>query len=174
MTGSDRLIRAVVFATRAHRADRRKDAAATPYINHPIEVMGELAAAGYDDPQLLAAAVLHDTLEDTTTTFEDLEDAFGLGVASMVSWVTDDKALAWHVRKAKQREEAHLLPPDAKRIRIADKICNIRDCILSPPIKWPDDRRQDYVTWAKSVVEACKCLETAAIYERYRAVLREL
>jgi guanosine-3',5'-bis(diphosphate) 3'-pyrophosphohydrolase len=71
-------IRALVFAAAKHREQRRKDAAAAPYINHPIAVANVLAnEAGITDPIVLCAALLHDTIEDTKTTAAELEEQFG-------------------------------------------------------------------------------------------------
>ena len=87
------ILDALGFAAHKHRDQRRKDAGATPYINHPIAVAKLLVECGIDDPVILQAAILHDTIEDTETTREELERQFGDEVAAVVVEVTDDKRL---------------------------------------------------------------------------------
>ena len=85
------ILRAIDFAARKHRDQRRKDQEASPYINHPISVSLMLAEiGGIADAEVLAAAILHDTLEDTDTTPEELVQAFGMRVRKLVEEVTDD------------------------------------------------------------------------------------
>ncbi len=119
------LIDAIAFAAHKHRNQRRKNVEASPYINHPIALAHVLAieAKVHDDPVLIAA-MLHDTLEDTETSFEELRERFGLPVAETVAEVTDDKSLAKLRRKALQIEHAPHLSKRAKLVKLADKICN--------------------------------------------------
>ena len=146
-------VRAVAFAAEKHRHQRRKDADASPYINHPISLASVLAIeGGISDPTVLCAAVLHDTIEDTQTTAEELESIFGPVVASIVLEVTDDKALEKHVRKQRQIEHAAHLSTQAKLVKLADKICNLRDILASPPANWSADRKRAYFDWAAQVV----------------------
>jgi len=146
-------VRAVAFAAEKHRHQRRKDADASPYINHPIALASVLAIeGGIADPTVLCAAVLHDTIEDTQTTAEELESIFGPVVASIVLEVTDDKALEKHVRKQRQIEHAAHLSTQAKLVKLADKICNLRDILASPPANWSADRKRAYFDWAARVV----------------------
>lgn len=146
-------VRAVCFAAEKHRHQRRKDAEASPYINHPIALANVLATeGGISDPTVLCAAVLHDTIEDTQTTAEELESIFGPAVASIVLEVTDDKALEKPVRKQRQIEHAAHLSPQAKLVKLADKICNLRDILASPPANWSADRKRTYFDWAAQVV----------------------
>src|SRR5688572_32844604 len=100
-TGSDiaRLLAAMKFAADKHRDQRRKDPVASPYINHPIVVAEVLARAGVADIVALQAAILHDTLEDTDTTPEEIEHNFGREVLDIVLEMTDDKSLPKDVRK---------------------------------------------------------------------------
>ncbi len=105
---------------------------------------------------LLVAAVLHDTLEDTQTTFAELKGLFGGPVADLVREVTDDKSLEKSKRKALQIQNAPALSSRAKQLKIADKICNIRDITSHPPADWPLERRRDYLTWAEQVVAGCR------------------
>lgn len=148
-----RLVKAVAFAADKHRNQRRKDAEALPYINHPIALANVLAnEGGVDDVTVLCAAVLHDTIEDTKTTSEELQAIFGAKVASVVMEVTDDKSLEKSVRKQRQVEHAPHISTEAKLVKLADKICNLRDIIASPPADWSAERKQAYFEWAARVV----------------------
>jgi guanosine-3',5'-bis(diphosphate) 3'-pyrophosphohydrolase len=126
--GADLLLRAVEFSAERHRDQRRKGVDASPYINHPIEVAAMLAnVAGVRDLAILVAAVLHDTIEDTRTSPEELEAAFGSEIRLLVQEVTDDKSLPKAERKRLQVEHAPQLSPSAKLIKLADKVSNVRD-----------------------------------------------
>jgi guanosine-3',5'-bis(diphosphate) 3'-pyrophosphohydrolase len=147
------LVDAVAFAAYKHRRQRRKDAEASPYINHPIALARVLSVeGGVSDTNLLAAAVLHDTLEDTETTFEELKERFGAAVAAVVLEVTDDKSLPKKERKRLQIQHASRISRRAKLVKLADKICNVRDVAASPPRAWPLRRRRQYFDWARAVV----------------------
>ena len=150
------LLRALAFAAEKHRDQRRKGAGASPYINHPIAVASVLAEAGETDEATLIAAVLHDTVEDTATTPAELEERFGTVVAGLVGEVTDDKSLPSAERKRRQIEHAAHASPRAKRIKLADKICNIRDVMSDPPANWSLARRREYLDWAERVVAGCR------------------
>jgi guanosine-3',5'-bis(diphosphate) 3'-pyrophosphohydrolase len=151
---SDLLIDALAFAALKHRDQRRKDPEASPYINHPIALSRVLSVeAGLHDAKLLAAAVLHDTLEDTQTTFEELRERFGKTVATVVREVSDDRTLSKVDRKRLQIEHAAHLSQRARLIKLADKICNVRDVASNPPRDWPLQRRREYFDWAKAVID---------------------
>ena len=147
------LLHALELASVRHRDQRRKDQEKSPYINHPIAVASLLAQHGVTDPTALLAAILHDTIEDTATTRAELAAAFGEDVAACVCEVTDDKSLPKAQRKELQVEHAAHLTPSARLVKLADKICNLRDIVDSPPADWPDSRRQEYVVWCKRVVD---------------------
>jgi guanosine-3',5'-bis(diphosphate) 3'-pyrophosphohydrolase len=151
------LLKAISFAADKHSRQRRKDVEASPFINHPIAVATVLATEGeVSDEVTLLAAALHDTVEDTQTTFEELEDNFGLEVAGLVREVTDDKSLDKGERKRLQIEHARKSSARAKQLKIADKICNIRDITVSPPANWSLERRSDYLGWSEKVVAGCR------------------
>ena len=150
------ILKAVNFAAIKHRDQRRKDADASPYINHPIEVAELLASAGVTDTETLQAAILHDTIEDTDTTREELEKAFGTEVRQLVEQVTDDKSLSKEERKQLQIEHAPTLPVNAREIKIADKISNLLGITYSPPADWPLKRKREYFEWSKKVVMGCR------------------
>ncbi len=147
------LVKAVAFAADKHRNQRRKDAEASPYINHPIALANVLAnEGGVQDVTVLCAAVLHDTIEDTETTADELRAMFGEQVASVVLEVTDDKSLQKAVRKQQQIEHAPHISPQAQLVKLADKISNLRDILASPPADWSPERKQAYFDWAANVV----------------------
>jgi (p)ppGpp synthase/HD superfamily hydrolase len=156
MTGIVELTRALDFAARRHSAQRRKGLMAEPYINHLAEVALLLAeATGGEDPALVMAGLLHDTLEDTETTREELSSAFGEDVASLVVEVTDDRSLDQKARKRLQVETAPGKTQRARMIKIADKIANLRSVAESPPLGWSSIRKRDYIAWSAQVVAAC-------------------
>ena len=148
------LIRSLDFAASKHRMQRRKDEEASPYINHPIALMKVLCIeAGVRDPTILSAAALHDTIEDTETTGQKLEFEFGSEIASIVSELTDDKSLPKAERKRLQIEHAPHMSREGALVKLADKICNLRDVADSPPAGWSIERQRDYFDWAKAVVD---------------------
>ncbi len=151
------LFRALAFAAHKHRDQRRKDAEASPYINHPIALAEVLTGeGGVTDVEVLAAALLHDTIEDTATTLEELQQHFGARIAGMVAEVTDDKELPKVDRKRLQIEHAAGISPGAKLVKLADKICNLRDVAERPPAKWDMVRRREYFEWAKQVIDGLR------------------
>ena len=148
------VIRAAAFAAHKHRDQRRKDANATPYINHPLALAQILSVeGGVTDAATIAAALLHDTIEDTETTRTEIDREFGGEIRSIVEEVTDDKALDKADRKRLQVEHAAHISHKAKLVKLADKIANIRDVASSPPDRWDLPRRQEYFDWAKRVVD---------------------
>lgn len=150
----NKLVAAIAFAADKHRNQRRKDHEASPYINHPIALTNVLAnEADIDDERALMAAVLHDTIEDTETTAQELIRLFGKDVTDIVLEVTDDKALPKAERKRLQIEHAEHISRRAKLVKLADKICNLRDIATSPPTDWTVERKQEYFDWAKAVVD---------------------
>lgn len=150
------LLQAISFAAVKHRHQRRKGADGTPYINHPIQVAVQLAEiAGVTDTEVLMGAILHDTLEDTDTTSQELEAAFGIRVRQLVEAVTDDKRLPRAERKQRQIDHAPSLSPEAALIKISDKISNVKDITHSPPEGWDLARQQQYLDWAIAVVKNC-------------------
>ena len=162
------LLRALSFAAQKHRDQRRKGGEASPYINHPIEVARALAEdGGVSDLVTLQAALLHDTIEDTDTTPEELERAFGAEVRRVVEEVTDDQSIDDKAaRKRIQASRAPRLSERAKLVRIGDKIANVRDVSYAPPSRWSLERRREYVDWTREVVDGCRGVN-AALEARY-------
>ena len=147
------LLQAIHFAAIKHREQRRKDVEASPYINHPIEVAETIARVGQvTDLIVLQGAILHDTIEDTMTTGEELESLFGAEVRRVVEEVTDDKSLPKAERKRLQIEHAPHLSPRAQLVKIADKISNVRGVTETPPADWSLERRLEYLDWTEQVV----------------------
>lgn len=148
-----RILSAALFAAERHRGQKRKGAAGEPYINHLIEV-AELVAGSSStlDTNLVIAALLHDTVEDTATTAEEIERLFGPDVTSLVLEVTDDKSLPQEVRKALQVKNAPKKSGRAQTLKLADKISNLRALLNSPPSDWSPQRKKQYFEWAHQVV----------------------
>jgi guanosine-3',5'-bis(diphosphate) 3'-pyrophosphohydrolase len=152
-----RLIKTLAFATQKHRHQRRKDIEASPYINHPITLVDILVnEAEVTDPDTLIAALLHDTIEDTDASVEEIEAEFGLAIAELVMEVTDDGSLPQMERKALQIKHAPDLSFKAKLVKLADKIANLRDIDRSPPAGWSLQRSQAYFDWAKQVIDGLR------------------
>ena len=155
------IFKALEFASHKHRDQRRKDANASPYINHPIALATLLTREGVTEDVVLAAAILHDTLEDTQTTPAELREHFGEKIATIVGEVTDDKNLLKAERKRLQIEHAAHISREAKLVKLADKICNVRDVANHPPAKWDLARRREYFEWAKAVVDQLRGIHPA-------------
>jgi guanosine-3',5'-bis(diphosphate) 3'-pyrophosphohydrolase len=148
------IIKAARFAADKHRNQRRKDVEASPYINHPIALAHVLAnEGGITDPVVLCGALLHDTIEDTNTTADELRAEFGDEITDVVLDVTDDKGIRDKARRKQlQIEHAPHISPKAKLVKLADKICNLRDITASPPSDWSRERKIEYFDWASRVV----------------------
>ena len=165
------VLKAVKFAAQKHRDQRRKDQESSPYIIHPISVALVMAeVGGIDDPEFLAAALLHDTLEDTNTSPDELETEFGQRVRKLVEEVTDDKSLPREERKNKQIENAARLSDGAALIKLGDKISNVQDVIHSPPSNWNVLRRRRYLAWAEAVINNCPRVNTP-LENRFSSIL---
>jgi guanosine-3',5'-bis(diphosphate) 3'-pyrophosphohydrolase len=156
MKNVKKLLRAAAFSAEKHTGHVRKGSNAEPYINHPVEVANILANVGkVDDVDILVAALLHDTVEDTETTAEEIEKNFGKKVRKYVLEVTDDKSLPKETRKQLQVDHAAGLSRGAKQIKLADKISNISDIMDHPP-DWPVERKLEYVQWGEDVVRGLR------------------
>ena len=154
LSGITLILAALEFAAYKHRHQRRKDKEASPYINHPIALASILTReGGVTDPAVIAAALLHDTVEDTETSWHELRGKFGEGVAEIVLDVTDVKWLKKNVRKRLQVSKAKNASRGAKLVKLADKIANLRDVATNPPAKWDLQRRREYFDWGKEVVD---------------------
>ena len=167
------VIKAAQFAALKHEGQIRKGRDECPYIDH-LESVARIIAevGGNDDPEILAAAWLHDTLEDTETTPEELEENFGQRVRRLVEEVSDDKSLPKAERKQHQIQHAPQLSSDAVLIKLGDKISNIIDVTHKPPTDWSMERRKWYLDWAEKVIEKCPKVN-AALEKHFAEVLEE-
>jgi guanosine-3',5'-bis(diphosphate) 3'-pyrophosphohydrolase len=166
MNTINKLIEAASFAAQRHTGHHRKGEAKEPYINHPLEVANLLAnVGGVDDIDVLIAGILHDTVEDVGVKKEEIIDRFGDRVSGFVMEVTDDKGLPKQERKRLQVEHAPHLSPEAKQIKLADKISNITDITKSPPADWSLEKRREYIEWGEAVVAGLRGVN--ANLERY-------
>jgi (p)ppGpp synthase/HD superfamily hydrolase len=146
-------------------------------VNHLLEV-AELVAGSSEgtDTNLIQAALLHDTVEDTATTMDEIRERFGDDVASLVAEVTDDKSLPKATRKALQVRNAPHKTERAARIKLADKISNLRAILATPPTDWSVERQREYFEWARQVVEGLPAPNASlkAEFDRTYARLDEL
>ncbi|KAK7791834.1 hypothetical protein R5R35_001249 [Gryllus longicercus] len=155
------IIKCVYFAAEKHKNQRRKDPEKTPYINHPIGVANILVdEAKVNDINIILAALLHDTVEDTDTSFSEIEENFGPVVRKIVEEVTDDKSLPKEERKRLQIVHAIESSPQAKLVKLADKLFNLRDLNRATPEGWNEERVHEYFVWAKKVVVGLKGTNT--------------
>lgn len=146
------ILKAINFAAKKHRNQRRKDLEQTPYINHPIGVSDIICNEGnVTDTDVIIAGILHDTVEDTDTTLDELEEVFGKKVRDIVDECSDDKSLTKEMRKMKQIEKAPLSSKEAKVVKLADKIYNLRDLNRQTQRGWSDDRVNEYFIWSSKV-----------------------
>jgi (p)ppGpp synthase/HD superfamily hydrolase len=162
LTGLRLVSEAADFAARRHSGMARKGRGNEPYVNHLAEVANLLATAtDGTDAELVAAGWLHDTVEDTKTTREELAQKFSKRVATLVADVTDDMTLPKDQRRQQQIIDAPNKSPGAKLIKIADKISNIRARILPQPGQDEREDLIDYVGWAEKVVAGCRGVNAA-------------
>ncbi len=164
--------RALCYSAERHAKQRRKGSRAEPYVNHLAEVALLLAeATDGGDAALVAAGLLHDTIEDTGASEAELAARFGSEIAGIVAEVTDDKSLPRERRKQLQVETAAAKSPRARMIKIADKTSNLRSIVDSPPTDWDAARRRQYLEWAAAVVEQCRGVNARleGLFDRVRA-----
>jgi guanosine-3',5'-bis(diphosphate) 3'-pyrophosphohydrolase len=148
-----KILDAAIFAAEKHQGDVRKNKQRSPYITHPLLVAQAIVQIGeIQKTDILAAAILHDTIEDTDTTRGEIKERFGEDILSIVLEVTDDKALPKMVRKRLQVAHAAELSYEAKIVKLGDKLINCSDILKDPPDYWPLKRRQDYIQWGADVI----------------------
>jgi len=145
---------AIRFSAIKHSLQTRKNAEQTPYIIHPIGVADSILTIGkVYDPEIIIAALLHDTVEDTDTSFEEIKETFGPVVEGYIREVTDDKSLPKEVRKQLQIDHASHKSEGATIVKLADKLYNLDSLHEDPPADWPKERIDEYFAWAKQVVD---------------------
>nr|XP_022910548.1 guanosine-3',5'-bis(diphosphate) 3'-pyrophosphohydrolase MESH1-like [Onthophagus taurus] len=155
------LVKCATFAAIKHKDQRRKDMAATPYINHPIGVAFILTnEADVTDAAVIQAALLHDTVEDTECTLEEIELNFGSKVMKIVKECTSDKSLPRDVRKQQQIETAPKSSKEAKLVKLAEKLHNVRDLEMRTPRGWTEQRVKQYYSFARNVYNGLKGVNT--------------
>jgi (p)ppGpp synthase/HD superfamily hydrolase len=151
--------RATNFAAQRHADQRRKGRRREPYFNHLAEVAELLSEATEGgDLELVAAGLLHDTIEDTETGLHELQNLFGADVAALVMEVTDDKSLPKLERKRLQIVNAPKKSRRAKLLKLADATSNVRALAVDPPADWDTNRVLDYIVWAEQVIGHCRGL----------------
>ena len=149
----DKILDAAIFAAEKHQGHVRKNAAHSPYITHPLLVAQAInQIGGIKALDVLVAAILHDTIEDTPTTEAEIADRYGEDVLSIVLEVTDDKSLERMTRKRLQVEHAPMLSFEARLIKLGDKLVNCQDILNYPPEDWAMERRQNYIQWGADVI----------------------
>jgi (p)ppGpp synthase/HD superfamily hydrolase len=163
------VLQAAVRAAAWHADQRRKGAAQEPYVNHLLEVASMVAeATDGKDVNLVVAALLHDAIEDQEIPRAAIAQQFGEDVAALVMEATDDKTLPKPHRKRLQVEHAPTVSPRAALLKLADKTSNLIAMASSPPADWPEQRRLDYVQWARDVVAGLRA-DNAWLGERFDA-----
>ena len=151
------LIDAFQFASYKHRFQFRKGENHQAYIVHPAAVCKILSDSGVTDVEILCGALLHDTVEDTQTTFEELEEKFGPKITQYVRELTDDKSLDKISRKKSHLAEAYVESKGAQMINLADRINNCESLIESCPMSLgPHKKAQGYIVWSKKIADAVK------------------
>ncbi|KAI5698014.1 hypothetical protein M8J76_009743 [Diaphorina citri] len=151
------IVKATDFASHKHHFQRRKDPEGTPYIEHPVAVAHILTHLGkVSNPVVIISALLHDTVEDTDTTFEEIEREFGPRVRSVVEELTDNKHMTRDERKRCQILHAPHSSHEAKLVKLADKLHNLRDIERSLPVNWTEERKTQYFNWARDVVQGLR------------------
>jgi guanosine-3',5'-bis(diphosphate) 3'-pyrophosphohydrolase len=148
------LLKVLRFASEKHRHQRRKDKERSPYINHPIDVAERIwNRGGYHEVNAVCAALLHDTVEDTDATFEEIEGLFGKEITDIVREVTDDKSLPKASRKQAQIDHGPHLSTGARHIKLGDKTSNVTDVCRSTPPDWSEERCNEYLDWTKRMID---------------------
>lgn len=168
----DLFIDAARFAAVRHTDQKRKGVYGEPYINHLLEVAHLLSLEGIDDPEVLAAAMLHDAVEDVGVTFDELQERFGKRVAALVREVTDDMRIHSDVRKQLEVAHAPNMSAAAQAIKVADKLSNVRAIYTSPPEGWSTERKCAYCDFARALVQRCPQAPPALV-ERFEKTHQE-
>ncbi|MDB9801209.1 HD domain-containing protein [Flavobacteriaceae bacterium] len=150
------LLHAIDYAAEMHRNQRRKNVQKYPYINHPLRVAYRLSECGVSDINVLVGAILHDAVEDTDATLEDVKKLFGQSVCDLVEEVSDDKSLPKAERKRLQIEHIKNASDGAKLIKLSDKFHNLSSFMDGCPIGWSAIDVQGYFVWSMQVVKGCK------------------
>lgn len=182
---TDLLDRAIIFAVRAHSGTERRGKG-YPYIVHPMEAM-EIVATMTADQELLAAAALHDTVEDTDVTVEQLRAEFGERIASLVADESDvmpegmTEEASWHQRKQAAIDRLSKASHDAKMVALGDKLSNMRaiarDYAEIGDALWnrfhakdPKDHEWHY----RGLADALRELEETVAYHEFESLINQV
>lgn len=171
--------KAMEFATKAHEGQLRKGTK-RPYIVHPVEV-GDIVSTLTNDEEVIAAAILHDTVEDCEQVTEEiLREEFGDRVADLVMHESEDKSKTWKERKTATIERLKNIPLEAKYIALADKLSNMRDIdrdyAMCGEKLWDRFRMKDKKIIGWYYIEIMRALETMKglpAYEEYCALVKK-
>lgn len=154
--GWARALRAADFAARAHRTDRRRGDADSPYMNHVLEVAALLAeTTGGRDPLLVTAALLHDLPAKTSIPRETIEREFGREAAAVVYEAHMERGGDREDRRRTEIDAAPRMSPRARQLKLADKTSSIRGLRSAPPAGWGRAEAEHYLTWAEAVAAGC-------------------
>ncbi len=164
-----RIFEAIAFASIKHRDQRRKDLNNSPYVNHVLDVANLLVQAGVTDEDTIIAGLLHDTIEDTETSHEEIKKLFGENVLEIVLECSDDKKLDKIKRKQLQIEHASDISFSAKLVKLADKYSNLSDLLTNPPKTWKSEEIKGYAYWCFAV-----CSKLAGVNETFDAMFKKL
>jgi len=157
-----RLTKALLFAAEQHRNQRRKGAAQEPYLNHLVEVLDLVVQASEGtDTDLLIAAILHDVVEDTPTSYENIAAKFGERVAQIVRENSDDMSLPKAERRRARIADMPLKSKEARLVKMADVISNLRAIAVSPPAGWPPERKLSYLEGCRQLIDAGRGTDAA-------------
>ena len=164
--------KAIDFATKVHEGQYRKGTD-RPYIVHPMEV-GKIVSTMTQDEEIISAAILHDTIEDTDVTYEDLKQEFGTRVADLVAAESEDKSKTWIERKGHTLEHLKTASQAEKILTMADKLSNIRsmarDYLLVGEELWQRFNMKDKEKQAwyyTSMIDLLKDLNETPEYQEY-------
>lgn len=172
--GLGMILKAARFAAFAHHGQTRKGAGSPPYIIHPMSVAYRLAEAFVTDPEIITAAILHDTIEDCAVTRADLKREFGARVAGIVDELTIDESLPPEEQRAFRMKKAPTMSADAATVKLADMVTNLDDLIHCPPSHWPAEKVR---ARAAMYLEAAKLMPPAnarllrAVFEKCGTLL---
>ncbi len=179
------LDRAIIFAVRAHAGTERRGKG-FPYIVHPMEAV-EIVATMTSDQELLAAAALHDTVEDTDVTLEQIRAEFGERIASLVDAESDIKVggmgeeASWRIRKQAAIDRLSVAPHDAKMVALGDKLSNMRaiarDYATQGDTLWSLFRireRQVHEWHYRGLAEALRELQDTFAYKEFQQLINQV
>ncbi len=162
-----RLAAALLYSIEKHAAQRRRDG--SPYIAHPIRVAESLRSiGGIDDPDVIMAGLMHDLIEDTDVEYDDLVRRFGARVADLVAILSGDMRLPKPARRSEVLERIRTASPDAKAIRLADRLDNLMDMA-----GFSDARKREFVAGSKRTLDACRGANAALEAALARAIAHQ-